>query len=285
MILASLPHYSDHLAPIAALLPDDDQMALVASHADSVRAKRKRIPRIVLAQHGAGQSYSDHHPCYAGGSKNDHVSLFLTPNEHSAQRWRSAYPSARVEVVGCPRLDSLPARVGSGPPVIAISTHWDGRHVPEARSAWPWLVRSLPALAERYELIGHCHPKRNDIPRWYRSHGIEYVPTFDEVCRRADLYICDNSSTLFEFASTGRPVVVIDAPSYRPEATHGLRFWDAADVGVRIPATGDLIEAVAHALADPPDVAARREAALDIVYAYRTGAGPRAAEAIQDWAA
>ena len=27
------------------------------------------------------------------------------------------------------------------------------------------------------------------------------MPDFDEVCRRADLYICDNSSSLYEFAA------------------------------------------------------------------------------------
>lgn len=279
MIVASLPHYADHMAAIA--VPDD--VALVASYNDLVGVRRHHS-RIVLMQHGAGQSYSDTHPAYPGGRDNGAVGLFLVPNDHAAARWLGAYPAARVEVVGSPRLDDLPRRVPGPGPVIAVSTHWDGSG--EKASAWPWMRTAIPALAERYEVIGHGHPKRHDMARAWRRMGIEWVPLFDDVCRRADLYICDNSSTLFEFASTGRPVVVVDAPCYRESARHGLRFYDAADVGVRVRLPdGDLAEAVEWALADPPDVAARREAALDIVYAYRTGAAQRAVDTIREWAA
>ena len=57
---------------------------------------------------------------------------------------------------------------------------------------------------------------------------------FDEVMERSTLYICDNSSTLYEFASTGRPVVVLNAPWFRRDIEHGLRFWEHADVGVSV---------------------------------------------------
>lgn len=287
-VIASSPHYQSHLGPVDRLLPRDLDVTLVASYGDLNRARRqnqRRPTRIVLAQHGAGQSYSDNHASYPGGQNNEAVGMFLCPNEHSAGRWRAAYPRARVEVVGCPRLDDLPSRVPGPGPVIAVSTHWDDKHSPEGRSAWSYIQSSLRELAKRYTVIGHAHPRyRRQLDPIYRRHGIEVVPTFDEVCRRADVYIMDNSSTLFEFASTGRPVVVLDAPTYRKNVNHGLRFWDAADVGVRIPATGDLIAAVETALEDAPEVAARREAALDIVYAFRTGAAQRAADAILDYA-
>jgi hypothetical protein len=286
-VIASRSHYAAHLAPIVALLPpgQGDDTALVASYADLCRARRLRYRRIVLAQHGAGQSYSNDHPCYPGGRDNGDVGLFLVPNEHAAGRWRRAYPRARVEVVGSPRLDVIPprSRVGRTTSTLAISTHWPGSH--EAGSAWPWMMAALPALADRYELLVHSHPKRSDVARQAKRMGLEFVPDFDDVCRRADLLIHDNSSTLYEFASTGRPVVVVDAPTYRRDVHHGLRFWDAADVGVRMAAPGDMVEAVALALADPPDVVSARESALDLVYAFRTGAARRAADAIMGYAA
>jgi hypothetical protein len=45
-------------------------------------------------------------------------------------------------------------------------------------------------------------------------------------------------------------------------------------------APGDMVEAVALALADPPDVVSARESALSIVYKFRAGAAQRAADAI-----
>jgi hypothetical protein len=60
------------------------------------------------------------------------------------------------------------------------------------------------------------------------------VASLREVQRRAAVYVCDNSSSMYEFAATGRPVVVLDLPEgrikgigYRRNINHGLRFWDA----------------------------------------------------------
>lgn len=281
-VIASWPHYADHLRPIAALLPDLD-VTLVASYHDLVTARRSSSP-IVLVQHGCGQSYSDNRPSYPGGDDNHGVGLFLTPNEHSAGRWRSAYPKARVEVVGSPRLDSLPRRQ-PGPPTVAISWHWEGMHTPEARSALAWYRGVLPELTRTFTVIGHGHPRRRDLDRLYSNLGIEYVRAFDEVCERADVYVCDNSSTLYEFAATGRPVVVLNAPWYRRDADHGLRFWEAAAVGVQVDDPADLVMAVARALDLRDDDVSAREAALDVVYTQREGAAQRAADAIVDWAA
>lgn len=281
-VFASHDHYLDHLAPIAAHLPEGRQAALVAGYGDLVDARRQGFRRFVVAQHGSGQSYSNDHPHYPGGKGHDDVGLFLVPNEHAAQRWREAYPQARVEVVGCPRLDDLPQRE-PGPVTVAITFHWDLYLVPESRSAFLWFRDVLPELAKRFRMIGTTHPRRRGMAQVYERAGIEYVPDFAEVCRRADVLVADNTSAMFEFAATGRPVVVMDAPQYRTDVEHGLRFWDAADVGVRVGGPSDLAPAIARALELRADDVAARERALDVVYAYRSGAGQRAADVIGDW--
>jgi hypothetical protein len=283
IVVATKEHYADHLAPIAARTTDVDAV-LVASYGDLIKARKTRHPRIVLAQHGAGQSYSDDHPHYPGGRDNDDVGLFLAPNDHSAQRWRDAYPDAAVEVVGCPRLDDLPVRE-PGPLTVAVSFHWNAFHHPEARTAFPWFRDVMGEVAAAFPVIGHGHPKAGHLPRFWRTLGVEFVPTFAEVCRRADVYVCDNSSTLFEFAATGRPVVAMNAPVYRREVSHGLRFWDAAHVGVQVDHAPDLLPAIRRSLEHRPEDIAAREDALETAYAYRYGAADRAADAIRGWAA
>lgn len=157
--------------------------------------------------------------------------------------------------------------------------------MPEGRSGFHWIAPAIPELARRFRVIGHAHPRiAPTLERWYRQHGIEFVPDFDDVVRRAALYVTDNSSSLYEFASTGRPVVVLNAPWYRRDTEHGLRFWSASRVGVNVDRPDDLSDAVALALSDPPEWQAEREAALRIVYAYRSGASERAADALIAWA-
>jgi hypothetical protein len=273
--------------------PGDGPMAFVVSIGDTKIARRLGYRRFVFMEHGAGQAYTAQpginarNPSYAGGIDREDVGLFLVPNEYSANLWRAAYPAANVEVIGCPKLDDLPARNLDGPaPVVAISFHWPAFVAPEAGNALGTFLPVLGDLARRYQVIGHAHPK-GDWParmeHYYRAAGIELVRDFDEVCRRADVYVCDNSSTLFEFASTGRPVVVMNDVSWRRNVHHGLRFWDAAHVGVNVDRADRLVDAVALALEDRAEQRAARSDALDIVYVYRTGAAERAAAAIGAW--
>ncbi len=306
MPIAAKAHHRAHIAPVARLLGVDgdmsrrpagpDDVALIASYGDLKSARRGGFRRIILMQHGAGQSYGGdrrtaRHPCYAGGDDNQDVGLFLVPNQHAADRWSFRYPDADVSIVGCPRLDELPARVVSSDaatvvekasPTVAVSFHWDGYACPEWRSAFAWYRSAIRELSKEVTVIGHSHPNRRDLVRFYQDAGIGFVPDWDDVLRRADVYACDNSSTLYEFASTGRPVVVLNAPWYRDEAKHGLRFWDAAHVGEGVYQPDELnAEAAYYAFERPAEW---RENALDIVYAYRTGAAQRAADAIVAWA-
>lgn len=264
---------------------------LVASIGDIKVGRRLGHGPFVFLEHGAGQGYdgrNDTMASYAGGPDRADNAIFLCPNEYSAARWRTAYPRARVEVVGSPRLDDLPPRA-DGPLTVAVSFHGDWpRATPYGGNALPDFAPALPLLAERFRVIGHCHPGQGwgeRMKRLYARYGIEFVPDFLDVCRRADVYVCDNSSTIFEFAATGRPVVLLNAASWHRGHGPGLRFWDAAHVGVNVDRREDLIGAVERALELRPEDIAAREDALEFVYAYLYGAAERAAAVITDWLA
>jgi hypothetical protein len=314
--LVSEPHFADHLYPVwralkdpgdfilthelvstkirrwegwTAAINDTSRPVVVASYGDHKRARRQGRTRIARLEHGAGQSYIVPRlsGSYAGGPDAHDIGLFMVPNEYSAAKWREAYPEARVEIVGCPKLDSLPRKDPAEPLTVCISFHWDCHLVPETVSAFETFRSALEPLNAAYNLIGHGHPRAwtgpPSLEKRYRRAGIESVRDFDEVCRRADLYITDNSSSLYEFAATGRPVVVMNSRSYRREVHHGLRFWDAIP-GVQVARPGALVEAVARALQDPPELRRARKQALAKVYPIRTGAAERAARVLEEWA-
>jgi hypothetical protein len=307
--LASAPHYRDHLGAVRDALPpeargefiaprqsDPDRPVLVASYGDLKTAERMGRTRVAIMEHGAGQSYGgrggQQHGSYAGGLHRDGASLFLHPGEHPAARDRRSYPRARVEVVGSPYLDTLPKREGKPGRVVAFTFHFNGPVCPETRTAYPHFFPFIAGLASKYELIGTAHPMLWDngrpghrIADRYRAQGIEPVRDFAEVCRRADVLIFDNTSAGFAFAATGRPVVVMNSPRYDRRVNHGLRFWEAANVGVNCDDSARLGECIEEALADSPERRANRDAALDLVYAFRTGASKRAADALLDWVA
>jgi hypothetical protein len=304
--LAGEVHFEHHIRPIWDALPEEirgtfyrrsfamrpgPNPVITAAAGDMKRARAMGRP-VALMEHGCGQSFggdprSDKFPSYAGNSGRGGVGLFLHPGEHPAARDRKRYPDARIEVVGCPKLDSLPRKEGPrrSPPVVAVSFHWKCTLCPETDNAWDAFKGQVAELTKTYEVIGHGHPRIiSRLRTFYQRMGIETVGYFGDVCARADVYVNDASSTLFEFAATGRPVVVMNPKKYRRDINHGLRFWDAASVGVNVEEGGNLTEAVALAIEDTPGQRTSREDALDLVYAHRTGAAQRAVDALVDWA-
>lgn len=278
-----------------------DRPTVVAANGDMNRVRKAGRKRIALVEHGTGQSFGGdrepavaRHSSYPGGD-NRPASLFLSPNAHAASRDGKAYPKARVEMVGCAKLDAAPPRrPREAKPVVAVSFHWEATVCPETRSGWREFRRLLPFLAaqDAFTVIGHGHPRILDefVPH-YRQHRIEVVRDFAEVLARADVYVNEGSSTLYEAAAAGLNVVVLNPSFFRPTVRHGLRFYDAADVGPNVRARNSVdtslprktLEAIAAAIAGGAEISAKREAALDIMYAYRTGAAARAADAIVDW--
>lgn len=300
------PSVADELAPLhiehveARNIDKGDTPVLVSASGAMQEARRRGRKNIAIMEHGAGQSFGGdpisfsgqvalNNSSYAGGA-NRFASLFLHPGPHPAARDAARYPKARVEVVGCPKLDVLPHREPDGIPTIAFSFHWDTFLSPETRSTFIYYREQLAEYVRRssksgVRFIGHGHPRLYDrIAPWYEKHGIMPVKYFTDVCRMADVYACDGMSTLYEFAATGRPVVVLNAPFYREEVEHGLRFWSAACVGENVWESYDLGAACNRALASPDETLKKREYALDLVYAYRSGAAERAAAVLESWA-
>ena len=313
---ASLRHYAEHLAPVWAALPaelrgsfyspsrtetwgqpldrarDRGRLVLVASWRD---AQTVGPSPLVYVEHGAGQSYdgdprSAGNGSYSGGHALDRVRLFLCPNADVAARWQARYPDATTAVVGCPKLDAWHtaapwAERPLGRPTVAVTFHWECPLVPETRSAWGHYDHHLPGLVAdpRWQVLGHGHPRLwGAIRRRWRDLHAEHTPELADVLDRADLLVADNTSALYEFASTGRPVLVLNAPWYRRHVDHGLRFWSHPP-GLQVDHPRDLVAGVAHALADPPAARAIRARAVGRAYAHTDGhAAERAATAIKE---
>ena len=306
-VLATWPHYREHLRPVWDALPDSlrgrwitgstdcqtsARATLVCSYGDLDIARTAGRP-VILMEHGAGQTYRDadgrliRHRAYAGGTNRAGCILLLTPGPSATGAYRESRCAVPVVEIGCPKLDAW--HDGSvqpdltDPPTIGVSFHWDGRIVPETATAWP---RYLPAIVRMHQsgwrILGHAHPRIADTLRaQYAAAGIEYTPSWPDVMRRASVYICDNSSTMYEFASTGRPVVVLNARTYRRSVHHGLRFWDGARLGPMVDHERQLEPAVRRALRDPPADQAARAASVAMAYAAVDGrAAQRAAAAI-----
>jgi UDP-N-acetylglucosamine:LPS N-acetylglucosamine transferase len=133
-----------------------------------------------------------------------------------------------------------------------------------------------------FKVYGHAHPRvASQLKPYYEEAGIEFISSFDDVMDRADLYVCDNSSTMYEFASLGRPVVTLNAPWYRRDTNHGLRFWDYADMGTVVNEPEELVPAISSALLSTPEQTAKRQRAVSAVYVATDGrAGERGATAL-----
>lgn len=319
--LAAEPHFVDHLAPIWKALPGGQRGAFyvrstvaeaqASKHGINTKPWRSSVnPNqlficaalgdlnqlhiagvdMILMEHGAGQTYNSTHSSYAGGvhPARDATKLFLAPGPVTAEKLRGAHPTTPVVEIGCPKLDrriTKDPRPPSDPPTVCVSFHWDCRVVPETRWAFPFYKRALSSLAGRSDinLVGHAHPRarRALVPFW-RGLGVPFIEDFDDVLEVADVYVIDNSSSLFEAAAVGIPVVVMNSPLYRRDVEHGLRFWEASQIGPNCDTGRDLPAAIFEAL-EPTELQRKEtDRCLDLVYTVRDGTSAKAAvEAIR----
>lgn len=241
--------------------------------------------KVVLTEHGCGLTYNEPDNSYVGAPDRPNVELFLFPNELCAARQRAVHPDREIVDLGSsPRLDRWVGleRSPNPRPVVAMSFHWDCTVVPETRSALYWYRKKLDLLLERgWEIIGHAHPRAEQhLKLIWKRLGVEFVADFEDVLARADLLAVDNSSVLYEFAATGRPVVAMNCPRYRRNVHHGLRFWEHVP-GLQCDLPDELPDVIAEALADGPEARSLREAAVGVVFPRNDGqASVRAAEAV-----
>lgn len=308
---ASERHYVDHIAPVWLGLPKSlrgafltrrpeilehaaslgitaeiglpgDNLTLVASYGDY----RKTQGPVIYMEHGIGHSYSNDHPSYAGGRGKERVELFLCQHQLTADKNKKAYPDSKSVVIGTPKMDFIKKRGIKGR-TVAISFHWDCKVAPESRSAFHHYKSGLIALsrAKDIELIAHAHPKvtwNQSLQRHYKNLGLEYVDSFDEVLDRADLYVIDNSSSAYEFAAAGRPVIHMNAPWYRKDVSHGIRFWDLLP-GPTVDNPKQLLPAIRKIFEDPGRYEDRRAKAVMALYPHLGKSTPKAIQAIKDF--
>lgn len=312
-------HYLDHLAAVWRALPVDVRGTLWAgpqlrAHACrlglEVRVVRQppatKVPillagwpakgwrapgrPIALIEHGVGQPYLDvDHCAHPGGRNRDRIGLYLCPSQAVAHRNLAAYPSAHAVAVGAPHLDrwhrAPAARSADGP--IVVSWHFAAAVCPEAGTAWPhYGPAALEQLAARFgdRLRGHAHPRLlPQIRHFYDQAGIDVIDWFPDVLDQAAVYACDNSSSMFEAASIGIPVVAMNAPWYRRHVHHGLRFWSHVP-GPMVDDIDQLAATIEAVLADPGLARPSGEAAAAEGYVAMDGhAADRAAQAVIAW--
>lgn len=311
---------AEGIEPTIALPRVGNTPVVVSAHSDYVRTGHRPVVYVEhgAGQRYNGDPASARHPGYSGGRQRDRTVLFLCNSEPVADANRAVY-RAPAEVVGCPKLDrwhgatlslrphrgraapstddavQLPVEAkgtvasgqGPGAPVVAFSFHWDCQVAPEARTALPHYAKALRGvvpelLAAGWRVLGHGHPKA-----WARLRamwvelGAEPVEDFAQVLDQADLYVADNSSTIYEFASIGRPVLLLNAPWYRPDVEHGLRFWRESGLGMHVWSAADLLPAVESSLLYDAHAGVRAEVSARVYPLADGQAARRAADALR----
>ena len=306
IFFASRRHYARHLQPVADVLglpvlrripkgpPPPHVVIAGASDLDKLR----RVSRVALLEHGAGQVYLGlNHRSWAGGRHRDKASLFLCPRQEVCDLNLARYPDAQAVAVGCPALDRYADlardeddREKYGKPLVVFTFHPSyavAQQIPELRSGFDHYRSAIPETvealrAEGVDVVGHWHPRSPGTRNFWRSIGVDQCEDWDPLLGRLSVLVADNTSALPEAMAAGASAVFLNTPDYRRDVEHRGRFWAWPRGGFSCDDPADLTATVLRALGGPPPEA--QEVALSI-YGPLGGAAERAAEAIREWSA
>lgn len=207
---ASRPHYRLAISPIVDRLVeigvdarwvdgnerDKAKLLLVGGYSDG-----QLHPRVILAEHGAGQTYWEPNPALVGGPLRDHVVLSLVPRPDL----EDIEPQARW--CGPVMLDEahpISGKVGT--------FHWTSNaDTLEAYGLWPDYLGAMIRLQDEGVLDGvTVHPR--DYQRAAETYGITTLPAL--ACA-AELVIADNTSAAWWSAARGGRVIWVHHPRWR----------------------------------------------------------------------
>lgn len=300
---ASEQHYFDHIYPIWKELPIENRgtffvsekistdcietkigfpsnnITLVSSYSDYKMTKKQ----VIYMEHGIGNTYSNDSPYYAGGFGKDRVVLFLNNHILTQNKNIKTYPKVKGVIIGTPKCDQIKEKhTDNKQYVICFSFHWDCDVVPETKSAFSFYKDEVIKLSKNkdFKVIFHGHPRNETVwNKFCLENNIERVKNIEEVFERSDLYICDNSSSIYEFILTSKPVIVLNAPWYRKWINHGIRFWNYIP-GPQVNHPNELLNTINKMTQNPKDWLDERNKVIKILYPNLGTASKVAAEEI-----
>lgn len=302
-------HYFDHIAPIWKRIPSEykgtffiepqsfnkskeyeievsiekpkNGFTLIAGYKDYCVLKNNKI---IYMEHGIGHTYGFQHPAYAGEKGKDKVVLFLNQHFLTHQKNIKTYPKISNFIIGTPKMDQYPI-VSSikEKPLVCISFHWnDNKNIPEMKNSFNYYKKIIPILKDReeFDLVFHGHPKDEKVWEDYcKKNNIKKIKYLDEVLKEADIYICDNSSSMYEFAALNKPVIVLNNPEYRKSVAGHIRFWEYIP-GLEVNEPEELLPSIIRTIKNPKEFEKNRLDIINHLYPYRGYSSQRAAEVI-----
>jgi hypothetical protein len=292
-VYASRPHYLRHIRPIFDALPDELRGQIIRRGTTDQLDQNDIVlvggalefgavpQRMIYVEHGAGQTYLNLDPRvaghYAGSEHPERVIGYICPNQEVADSWKRP-----AIAVGCPALDQLQRKPVS-PRACAITFHWDARKVaPEARSARDHYAEHLGMIVQwirtnDLEPLGHWHPNDRTTKIMWEHLGIRTESSLDAVLEQSTFMILDNSSAGYEANHMEIHTIWLNAPWYRKDVHHGLRFWDRIP-GPTVDDAWELVSSRYLSTDYDPWRAGREEQVDKMVYSVQVGGAKLAAE-------